>query len=722
MVMSGLISVSDWIGSNDKFFPWAGDTEYTREYVETSKSKATTALQELGWDLQPTDYSPRTFTQLFPFIEKPNPLQEAVATIAEGFSEPGIAVLEAPMGEGKTEAAMLLADHMFSSQGLRGYYFALPTMTTSTQMFGRIRQFLEGRFPEEPAHLQLMHGHSSLDAEFRLLLDHGRDLFTPIYNGDDKEHSVVASEWFTARKRGLLAPFGVGTVDQILLAALRTPHVFVRLFGLVQKTIIVDEVHAYDTYMTKLLERLLEWLGALSCSVILLSATLPSSRRSTLVQAYARGAGLPIGAMPDDIAYPRVTYFMHDSPKVIHIPSDMNSKEIELRWLDQGQDDQAQLRTLIDKLQFALADGGCAAVICNTVAMSQQVYQGVRALFPGTASDGFPQVELLHGRFLQGDRRRLESHILNRFGKPTLDDHGELSDRHRPDKAILVATQIIEQSLDLDFDIMFTDLAPADFILQRLGRMHRHKRIGSRPQRLSTPQVNIFAPRKTGNVPFFGRGTEAVYDNHVLLRSWIALKDRRSISIPDDIEEIVEYVYADDPLRDLPADLEAHWQQTLRDYQNAVAWEATEASYRWVGSPGTKDQLWHYTDFSSTDDQGQPAGYSPLTRLGLPTVSLLCLYERDGHLHLSPTSDTPLRTDRKPTHREMIEILAQSVSVSVRRIVRNYVPHTLPEPWEEAVLIRDHWLIRLDENGRSLQPIVGNLWVEVDQDIGIRFL
>ena len=215
------------------------------------------------------------------------------------------------MGEGKTEAALCLADHWTEGAGLRGFYFALPTQATSNQMFTRIRDFLESSCREDPVQLQLLHGHASLSAEFEVLRQNGDRLFSPQYPGVEggSDHlGVTAAEWFTYRKRGLLAAFGVGTIDQALLAGLRTRHVFVRLFGLSGKTVIIDEVHAYDTYMTTLLERVLEWLAALGSPVVLLSATLPRDRKAELISAYRKGLGQEAPPEPDEAEYPRISW------------------------------------------------------------------------------------------------------------------------------------------------------------------------------------------------------------------------------------------------------------------------------------------------------------------------------------------------------------------------------------------------------------------------------
>jgi CRISPR-associated endonuclease/helicase Cas3 len=377
LMLAGLVSVADWIGSNADYFPLSGDNLEIEQYAATLRHKAEKALQILGWlGWRPPD----NFIQMgemFPAVRVLRPLQQATVQLAEGLSEPGLVILEAPMGEGKTEAAMYLADRWSVALGQRGCYFALPTMATSNQMFGRVKDFLQHRYPEELVNLQLLHGHASLSAEFRLLRAKADRIFTPSEIDDEEEsaHSrspaeVVAAEWFTYRKRGLLAPFGVGTVDQALLAVLKTRHYFVRLFGLAGKTVIIDEVHAYDAYMTKLLEQLLEWLAACGCAVVLLSATLPGARRQSLVKAFARGLGkeadhLELPAKP----YPRLTWLCRTGLGVDSFPaSPQFSRTISYEWVD-GAIPTAigQVFKLGAKLQEALAEGGCAAVICNTV-------------------------------------------------------------------------------------------------------------------------------------------------------------------------------------------------------------------------------------------------------------------------------------------------------------------------------------------------------------------
>lgn len=500
MIFAGLVSVADWIGSDASFFKCRVEDSSKPfdlnidEYLAESRKLAAEALENLGWDNWPRSTEPKEFDELFSFIKDKRDLQQKAIDIAEGIDAPGVFVIEAPMGEGKTEAAMYLADALNAKLGSRGIYFALPTMATSDQMFGRVAEFLRGRFSGtgDFVNLMLQHGHASLSDEFADSVNRFRDVQENLKNlYPDGEPgldiaNIAAAEWFTYRKRGLLAPFGVGTIDQILFAALQTKHVFVRLFGLAHRTVIIDEVHAYDAYMTTLLERLLEWLAALGSPVIILSATLPKDRRTALIKAYLKGCGkigrndllTPTGD-PDE--YPRISYALAtNSGKAFTIcklkTSPENARTLQIAWKDDG--------SFVGELKTKLAGGGCAAIICNTVGRAQEIYDLLKTdgFFSGSASDGKPKLDLLHARYRFIDRQEREKRALLRFGKADsivpFTENGKKVEHEvvRPDMAVLVSTQIIEQSLDLDFDLMVSELAPVDLLLQRSGRLQRHDR------------------------------------------------------------------------------------------------------------------------------------------------------------------------------------------------------------------------------------------------------
>src|SRR5690606_34797725 len=285
MVLAGFVSVADWIGSIDTpgFFRYKPEgAADLAAYQEEARCIAKKALETLGWLHEPRPAEVRSFRDLFPW--KPRGLQEVVEQHVVP-DTPSLVIVEAPMGEGKTEAALLLAD-AWAARGWRGAYIALPTQATANQLHRRTTEFLARVFPGSKINLQLVHGGLVFD-------DHGIEPGRVEDPDDPERGAVAAAEWFLSRKRSLLGFWGVGPVEQALIAGLRVKHVFVRLFGLAGKPAIVDEVHAYDTYMTGLLERLLEWLAALGSPVVLLSATLPTARRRHLMEAYQRGLGEP---------------------------------------------------------------------------------------------------------------------------------------------------------------------------------------------------------------------------------------------------------------------------------------------------------------------------------------------------------------------------------------------------------------------------------------------
>jgi CRISPR-associated endonuclease/helicase Cas3 len=719
MLLAGLVSVADWIGSNSTFFkcevndsrnPQAIDA---KTYCAKARQLARQALGELRWLDWPAPIEPARFEELFPSLRgKLRDLQRAAVDLADTLTTPGIVIVEAPMGEGKTEAAIFLADHWNAALEQRGCYFALPTQATSNQMFGRVRDYLARRYADSRVLLQLLHGHAALSAEFEALLKegakpnqslqldgvHGED----VNQGDCCAASVAAAEWFTYRKRGLLAPFGVGTVDQALMAALQTKHVFVRLFGLSHKTIIIDEVHAYDAYMSALLERLLSWLAALESPVVLLSATLPKKRRDALVKAYLAGLGasdVKITGGEDD-RYPRITWATLDSGGVRRLQtSTQNSRSLKLRLVD------GDIFKLAEQLQDALKNGGCATVICNTVRRAQDVYEALKPFFPGKADDNLPALDLLHARYLFKDRAEREARTLKRFGKPG-------DDVRRPNRAVLISTQIIEQSLDLDFDLMITELAPVDLMLQRAGRLHRHQRGESdRPINLREPQLWINSPSiGEDGLPDFGVN-KRVYDKHILLRSWLEVKDGKPIAIPENIESLIEAVY--DAERPCPQEaLAAHWQQTkARMLKKLQTKEAKAKPVRIL--PPWDEELLH--DFNRELDEDNPEKHKSLQALTrddeTPSVSVVFLTQKEaGRLGLNRKPDLPAARF----------LLERSVSINnfgaVDALLNKDRDDPTPSVWRDFAMLRHHKLIVVDGEGK--QQIKDHLF-RVHPELGI---
>lgn len=714
MFLAGLTSVADWIASNDeRCFPYPV-CHGVNEHIGYARDRAAQALETLIWTGWQPPSDPAEFQRLFNDGDKPlqpRPLQRNAITLAETLKgHPGLVIIEAPMGEGKTEAAIYLADCWTQNLGQKGCYFALPTMATSDQMFGRVKQYLQHRYHDDRVNFMLLHGHAALSAEFEKMKKSGGEFTVGDIEGepghDRSPAGIVASEWFTYRKRGLLAPFGVGTIDQVLLAVLQTRHVFVRLFGLANKTVIIDEIHAYDAYMTTLLERLLEWLAALGTSVVMLSATLPRSKRDNLLRAYVKGLIKTDKDVPLDVAetsYPRISWTTGGEFGVRSFDAPASSKTLKLKWVDGRLPEDAGEYALGEQLREALSEGGCAAVIYNTVDRAQEMYKALKSYFPGIADDGQQELDLLHARFMYGDRKKREERSLIRFGRSGSKvqcEDGEQKVR-RPNKAVLVSTQIIEQSLDLDFDLIVTDMAPVDLLLQRAGRMHRHQR--KRPEKLKTPTLWICKPDVKDNVPSFGGGTEAVYDPHILLRSWLAIKDKTVINIPDDIENLIEEVYGErDCPEELPEQVKKKWEESRKKLDEDIAHMEKEAEQRRIKWPGFTGQLWRMTyEPREEDDPGIHQAHQALTRLGDPSVNVICLYGTAMNACLDRVMIKPVDFTNIPVGDHLKTLLSSSVLISRRGLVGNIEneQNLIPEAWRKSPMLRHHYILYFDQHG-----------------------
>jgi len=728
MALAGLVSVADWIASNEEFFPFGDEGLDTEEYAQRSQERAVKALDSLHWSGWMPPSTPQEMKALFDVVLKygANDLQRTVTELADKLQAYGLVIIEAPMGEGKTEAAMYLADTWAAKLGQRGCYFALPTQSTSNQMFGRVREFLQARYQKDMVSLMLLHGHAALSAEFQALKENASryegfsDIGSDEGDSDDTgSNNVIATDWFTHRKRGLLAPFGVGTIDQILLAALQTRHVFVRLFGLANKTIIVDEVHAYDAYMVTLLERLLEWLASLHCSVVLLSATLPKERTAALMNAYAKGAGLGSADWTDLLekqVYPRVTWLCGGEQGAQTVQTSQRStKDLRIKWVDGCLPElEGEPFALGKELRNALSEGGCAAVICSTVDRAQRVYQALKPLFPETdAGDGYPELDLFHARYLFKDREAREKRALLRFGKlgGTVDCGVEgVKTVHRPRRAIIIATQVIEQSLDLDFDLMVTDMAPVDLILQRAGRLHRHSR-EDRLANLREPTLWICAPElEEYGVPEFDRGTNVVYDRYVLLRSWLAIQTRGNVRIPGDVEELIESVYG---LEFQSATVTDTMRCALGNAKDSLLKSkklAEDEGHQRLIKPTTySGELWRHTQNCLEEDSPElHQAHQAMTRLSGSRVTLVCLERDEWNKMRSGSSALDAASVRV--------LLENAVPVGHAGIVWELLASQAPPIFKKNALLRHCRMLEF-ENGETE---IGKYRLRLDPDVGLR--
>jgi CRISPR-associated endonuclease/helicase Cas3 len=505
-IVAGLISVADWIGSNEAFFP--ADRGLT---LEASREAAERALAQIHWGGGAV--RARTFGDLFGGYA-PMPLQMA---LHEYCKTPGLFIVEGPMGCGKTEAALWAAHRLIEAGVNDGLYFALPTQVTSNRIHQRVAPFLRSALADT-ANLRLAHAASWLDDHQTWRL-HPTDGLDP----ESAAHVSEARSWFASSKHAMLAPFGVGTIDQALQGVVAVKHFFVRRFGLAGKVVILDEVHSYDVYTGTLIAQLIKELLALGCSVIVLSATLTRARRQELIAA----TGLQTGTAAS-LAYPLVTVVKPGSPVVevaIELPA---SREIKLKTAALSEDE-----ILLECVERA-ESGQHVLYLRNTVAEAQQAFRNARSLVRADCAE----VATLHSRFPFFRRQELEGHWLERLGKQRA--HGGTG-------SLVIATQVVEQSVDIDLDFIVTDLAPTDMLLQRMGRLWRHERtdrLAKEPEFwINIPTIDRNAVAMT-LAKVFGK-SGLVYAPYVLLRTAEVFASKQSITLPDQIRDVLEATYVE---------------------------------------------------------------------------------------------------------------------------------------------------------------------------------
>lgn len=536
------IVIADWLASNEWYFPLVPIRAEQHPLSAVEQQRRV----EHGWKLaglpQPLQIPPlpadvtQTYREQFDWAEDrtPNPTQTRAAELVRD-SDIDLLVVEAPTGSGKTELALTVAAEMIRRKNLQGVLIALPTQATTDAMFARVTpwaKWIVTRIPQR-AGIHLAHGRNDLNKEFQDLYP-SKDKRVHTFDGEDDTPGTFASSWMAKRWRSTLAPLVVGTIDQVLLAALKSRHVLLRHLGLMGKVVIIDEVHAADTYMETYLEAALTWLGMYHVPVVLLSATLPGERRTALVKAYRRGRAGREDELPTDIrrgiGYPVLTSYSVAGDRLEVHPTAASQMDRDLRRSIRPLTihDESDIAAFLDE---KLDEGGCAVVIRNTVKAAQTTYEELVRHF------GKDDLTLTHARFLAADRVGKDKRMLDLFGRDST---------QRPHRHIVVATQVIEQSLDVDFDIMLTDPAPMDLVLQRIGRLHRHPgRV--RPLALVDAWAHVLVT-DTGEGPWeYLKGCDTVYGRYRILRFLGVLADHGGelrIEAPGQVAQLTELAYS----------------------------------------------------------------------------------------------------------------------------------------------------------------------------------
>ncbi|MBQ1028916.1 CRISPR-associated helicase Cas3' [Micromonospora sp. C97] len=724
--LTGLVIVADWIASNEEFFPYVLDS-------------ADADRLTVGWELLdlPMPWLPAaplaSVNELFdarfelPAGAVPRPVQRTVAELAASMPASGLMIVEAAMGEGKTEAALAAVEILARRTGASGCYLALPTRATSDAMFARMLSWLR-RLPDAQVgrgdrDVRLAHGKAALNPEY----DQLRTTSLPSGIAEDTGGAAIGvHRWLAGSKRTLLSSFVVGTIDQLLFAALRSKHLVLRHLGLAGKVVVIDEAHAYDVYMGRFLDRALEWLGAYGVPVVVLSATLPAHRRAELMEAYDNGRlgppppltwrdrgktkADPYAALRTDLRYPLVTVSSTDRGAAATSCSDSGRNvEVKMRRLN---DD---LPALGELLRERLTDGGCVLVVRNTVARVQETATALRAILgPDTP------VAVAHSRFMAVDRATKDRWLRDTFGPP--------GSGNRPHRHVVVASQVAEQSLDIDFDLLITDLAPIDLVLQRIGRLHRHPRDG-RPARLETPECWVTGADWSTEPPQPVAGSRRVYQPAMLLRSAAVLLphvDGAPLRIPSDIAPLTQSAYGGEPLGP------PSWQSAMaeadakqRDEIAAKSMKADSFRLARVGEPGAPLISWLSGGVAGADER---VTQGHVRDTDGETLEVLLLVRTPDGLVLPPWIDggaVPVTTTSVP--RWPLPRLIARCTLPLPRtmtdadvideVIADLEGRTDVRSWQDSHWLAGELVLDLDADGRAT---IAGFNLQYDPDDGLR--
>lgn len=494
----GLLQLADWLGSDEAAdaFPFTKSGDGPR--LSFARERAKSLIDRIGFSPLPLrDALPENFdfSRISSFA--PSAIQLAAA------DAPGsVVVLEAETGAGKTEAALWRFARLFAQGKVDGLYFALPTRVAASQIHGRVQEAANRLFGAlAPKVLRALPGDVRMDgASVRPLPDFAMQW------SDDPDEATKRSRWAAEQpKRFLAATIAVGTVDQALLGAVCVKHAQMRSFCLSRSLLVVDEVHASDAYMETLLIALLEQHRRAGGEALLLSATLGAAARARLLLGARKAKkAIPPPAAAAALAYPALAWSEGGDIKLEGKASRGHVKTVTIEPAEFIGDP----KTIAERALAAAECGARVLVVRNTVRDAVATARALEEIAPDHPSlfrlDGV--VTLHHGRFARTDRWRLDAEVERRIGKGA---------PARP--LVLIGTQTLEQSLDIDADFLVTDLAPMDVLLQRIGRLHRHDR-SDRPKRYDAPRALVLAPKNFDAVlrarEFKGpNGLGTVYEN-----------------------------------------------------------------------------------------------------------------------------------------------------------------------------------------------------------------
>ncbi|MFE0463871.1 CRISPR-associated helicase Cas3' [Kitasatospora sp. NPDC058965] len=732
VLITGMVVLADWLVSQEDYLrrrqrklDASLDAHFARSLAD-----AADLAREAG--LLTVELTRKGFAESYDITGGPNPLQRSVMTelsavVKEGRA--GILLVTAAPGDGKSETALEAERVMSAACGTRGFAFLLPTMATSDQMHSRVASVLARLGGGAGGGLALTHSMAWLSAAYadEDLADNARRLV----GGDERsqargrrgptpdQSAMRPPQWLRQGKRSLLTQFAVGTVDQALMAVLPVRHNALRLLALSGKTFIIDEAHAYDPYMQVLLGRLLNWLGAYGVPVVLLSATLPVSVSDRLIKEYLRGAGQnweQLRKQSFRAPYPGWLYVDAKTGTRTPISDQMHEQQASERRMtltvqveavrhSAGAGKSARLAVIEQLLEPLWVDGGSALVVCNTVADAQETYTWLRDRY-AQQPDGGEDIQLLHARFPADVRERRTREVTEGMGRKGA----------RPPRRIIVATQVVEQSLDLDADLVISDLAPLALLLQRAGRCWRHEgwwAAHGRPSGRDRPKwASESGPRLVVLDPLQPGGAlpeqwKSVYAPFLLIETSKLLAERGEVplEIPGDVQELVERVHGDVGDRfdwDEPAKSSvwtAYLGETLA--QQGIAGAVAIPRAQGKGALDSLNALHH---LGPTDE------LEAATRLGADSVRLLCVYQQENGtvtLDLDGNEGLPEpegADDRIPVDR-IRAVMERTIPVRAEWFRGEEDAHRRPEVWADHALLGELLVLRQPVRDGEVVPV-----------------
>lgn len=694
VILTGLLIMADWLASSEyltisqhdevELFPLI-PLDQTADDVDTAArfKKAINA-----WNLNGSWVPHKVEMETDPYQERwgfhARPVQKAVVEAINQTNEPEMIIIESSTGSGKTEAALVAAEQLANIDHEDGVFIGLPTQATTNSMFDRVDEWLNkiAKSQKKNLSIRLMHSQAQFNHHFQSI-PHAEN----IDEADEIDGAVTINDWFSGKK-SILTKFTVGTIDNLLQMSLKQKHLFLKHLGLSGKVVIIDEAHAADVFMSQYLERAITWLGAYHVPIIVLSATLPKAKRAILIKAYLTGKyGTRI---PKRLVEPETAPKNWEATEAYPLVSVLDGKKLTQITKFPGQNDQLPLQIQVKRINPSDADlinqvvdklkgGGVAGIIVNTVVRAQKlaelVPKGIRLI-------------LLHAAFLESARETQTKQLQAAIGK-----NGQ-----RPDKMIVIGTQVLEQSLDIDFDVLYTDIAPIDLLLQRAGRLHRHNI--KRPENLQVPQLFVSGIVGDGK---YGNGNEMIYSRYLLMKTDYFLPD--TISVPTMVSKLVQAVYSEETDNEVKKEFPGLVGAKKTQNQFVEHEEKKAKSFRinrpqQFGHPTIHNWLEH---MNSNGNEGQYLA-SATVRDIKPTLQVIVLQHTDDGDFLiagrgDPNEEVTLN-DAKVIAQQLIKLPLAVTETNMKEVLKKLQALTkkyYPD-WAGNYWLRNSLALPLDEN------------------------